>query len=517
MMAAAMLFCTACSENGTQPDILGNGVLTEENISELTEKNTEAGVTAERSEETSDTADDTTESDTQNETIADTNELPVEEETSEPVTATSAVQPTTTPAETTASTAAVTAATTAAVTSAAASAATVTTVTAAETTTTFTEAVTVSEATTLPETVVAETKKPVAETVDNFAMRDLTTAQIVKDMGLGINLGNTMESCGDWINSSGGVRAYETAWGSPVITDDMIKGYAKCGFGVLRIPVAWSNLMSSDYTISPDYMARVKEITDWALDSGMYVIVNIHYDGGWWEKFPVETEECMKKYTRIWEQISETFKDYSDKLVFESLNEEGGWGSMWNRYSGTTNGKSDSFELLNRINQRFVDTVRTSGGNNPLRHLLIAGYNTDVELTCDKAFSMPQDKANRCAVSVHYYTPPTFCILEEDASWGKAKADWGSSSDIAELKKYMDMMKKNFVDKGIPVIIGEYGVALKNKQPETIRLFLSSVAKEAYDRDMCPVLWDVTNVFYDRQKCKFIDDILLERIMSAKQ
>lgn len=348
-------------------------------------------------------------------------------------------------------------------------------------------------------------------------MRDMTTAEIVRDMGLGINLGNTLESCGSWINSSNGVSSYETAWGSPIITEDMIKGYAECGFGVLRIPVAWSNLMGEDYTISPDYMARVKQITDWTLDSGMYAIVNIHYDNGWWKNFPDDKEECMKKYTRVWEQITENFKDYSDKLMFESLNEEGGWDSLWNRYSGSTDGKAESFGLLNEINQKFVDIVRASGGNNPLRHLLIAGYNTDIDLTCDELFVMPSDTANRCAVSVHYYTPSTFCILEEDASWGKAQSEWGSEEDVELLTHYMDMLKENFADKGIPVIIGEYGVSTGNKTPETIRLFLSSVAKEAYKRELCPVLWDITGVFYDRNQCTFKDSLLLEQLMAAKE
>lgn len=348
-------------------------------------------------------------------------------------------------------------------------------------------------------------------------MRDMTTAEIVRDMGLGINLGNTLEACGSWISSSNGVSGYETAWGSPIITEDMIKGYANCGFGVLRIPVAWSNLMGEDYTISPDYMARVKEITDWTINSGMYAIVNIHYDNGWWKNFPDDKDECMKKYTRVWEQITEAFKDYSDKLMFESLNEEGGWDSLWNRYSGSTDGKAESFSLLNEINQKFVDIVRSSGGNNPLRHLLIAGYNTDIDLTCDELFVMPSDTANRCAVSVHYYTPSTFCILEKDASWGKAQSEWGSEEDVELLTHYMDMLKEHFADKGIPVIIGEYGVSTGNKTPETIRLFLSSVAKEAYKRELCPVLWDITGVFYDRNQCTFKDSLLLEQLMAAKE
>ena len=350
-------------------------------------------------------------------------------------------------------------------------------------------------------------------------MREITTMELVREMGLGINLGNTLESFGDWIyeyNKYPTVTNFETAWGSPIITEDMIKGYAECGFGVIRIPVAWSNLMEENYTINSGYMARVKQIVNWVLDSGMYAVVNIHHDGGWWTNFPTDKEECMRKYTRVWEQITEAFKDYPDKLMFESLNEEGGWESLWNRWSGNTEGKAESFGLLNEINQKFVDIVRSAGGNNPKRHLLIAGYTTDVELTCDPLYVMPADKENRCAVSVHYYIPSTFCILEEDADWGEARTEWGNEADIKELNDNMDLLKTTFIDKGVPVIIGEYGTTTKNKTPEMIRLFLSSVAREAYKRHLCPVLWDTHNHFYDRNQCAFIDEELLRQIMAAK-
>lgn len=347
-------------------------------------------------------------------------------------------------------------------------------------------------------------------------MRNMTTTEIVQDMGLGINLGNTFESCGDWI-SGGSVSSYERAWGSPVITQEMIEGYKECGFGALRVPVAWSNMMLEDYTIHPDYLARIKEVVGWALDSDLYVIMNIHWDNGWFEGFADDEkrEECFYKYERIWTQLSEEFKDYNDRLMFESLNEEAGWQSLWNRYTNQGD-KEKSFGIVNDINQKFVDIVRRSGGNNAKRHLLIAGYNTDIELTCDSLYKMPDDPAGRCAVSVHYYTPSTFAILEEDADWGKAQTEWGSESDIAELNKNMDLMKTTFVDNGIPVIIGEYGTSTSNKTPEMVRKYLSSVCEAAYARGMCPVLWDVTNHFYNRYTKDFIDPELLKELMDAK-
>lgn len=351
--------------------------------------------------------------------------------------------------------------------------------------------------------------------VDIYKMHGLSTADFVDEMGVGINLGNTFESCGGWINGDS-VTAYETAWGSPVVTEELIQGYADEGFGVIRVPVAWSNMMEEDYTIHPDYIARVKEVTEWILERDMAVILNIHWDSGWWEDFPTDKEECMKKYTSIWTQLCEAFGEYGDKLMFESLNEEAGWSSVWDRYTGTDEQKQESYALVNEINQTFVDLVRSSGGNNEQRHLLIAGYITDVTLTCDPLYQMPEDPQDKCAVSVHYYTPATYCILNADADWGKAKANWGSPRDYTELETNMDLLYDTFVSQGVPVIIGEYGVATENKTEENIRLFLTSVAAEACERDICPVLWDITDVFYDRQAFEMKDQALMDGLLAAK-
>ncbi|WP_294401974.1 glycoside hydrolase family 5 protein [uncultured Ruminococcus sp.] len=361
------------------------------------------------------------------------------------------------------------------------------------------------------ESASAETEVP--------EMRDISTTELVQDMGIGINLGNTFESCGDWIEQwgDGSVESYETAWGSPVITQEMIEGYAAEGFGVLRIPVAWSNLMAPDYTISPEYLKRVMQVTDWAMDTGMYVIVNIHYDGGWFADFSTQKDTCMQKYTRIWEQLSDAFQDYNDHLMLESLNEEGCWDDIWNRYSGDDSQKKEAYDLLLEINQTFVDTVRASGGNNAKRHLLIAGYATDIDLTCDELFRMPEDPEHRMAVSVHYYAPAGFAILEEDADWGKARPQWGSPREQRELAYNLDKMTKAFSAKGIPVIIGEYGCPKKNKAEDSVRLYLSSVCREASARGFCPILWDVTDSHYDRTTCKMTDPQLKTDLFQAAE
>ncbi len=348
-------------------------------------------------------------------------------------------------------------------------------------------------------------------------MRDLTTMELVRDMGIGINLGNTYEACGDWIAQwgDGTPESYETAWGSPVITEDMIRGYAEAGFGVLRVPVAWSNMIGENYTISSQYLEAVREVVDWAIDCDLYVILNIHYDNGWFNNFPTDKENCMYKYTRIWTQLCDAFENYSDYLMFESLNEEGCWDSVWNQYGGAYSEKVVAFNLLNEINQKFLDIVRSSGGNNPKRHLLIAGYATNIGHTCDELFKMPIDPENRCAVSVHYYTPASFAILEEDASWAKARSTWGTEADFVELNSEMNKMKEHFVDKGIPVIVGEYGCPKKNKDSDSVKLFLKSVCEVAYNCQLCPVLWDITELHYDRDNCNMYDAQLNEMLLSV--
>lgn len=326
---------------------------------------------------------------------------------------------------------------------------------------------------------------------------DRTTMEIVDDMGAGINLGNTFDSTGNWFHD---VPGQETAWGSPIITEKMIKGYADAGFGVMRLPVSWTVLMDDEGNINAEFIDRVEEVVNWILDSGMYCILNSHHDG-WSEKFYDDEAAAMELYEKMWKQICERFKDYGEKLMFESMNEVG-FDNMWNRYGGTQ-GKAEAFELFNKINQKFVDIVRASGGNNGERHLLIAAYWTDFVHACDELFEMPEDPKGRCAVSVHYYTPSTFCILSEDADWGKARSDWGSEADYDELNTHFDMMKENYIDKGIPVIVGEYGCTTSNKTREVAELWLNSVTEAALERDMCPVLWDTPGGEYDREKAEF--------------
>jgi endoglucanase len=178
-------------------------------------------------------------------------------------------------------------------------------------------------------------------------------------------------------------------------------------------------------------------------------------------------------------------------LILESLNEVG-FDNLWNRYSGgQAEQKAEAYRLLNKLNQTFVDTVRAAGGRNGNRPLLIAGYWTDITNTCDSLFKMPDDAVeDKLILSVHYYTPWNFC--------GGNRITWGTASEINELNRLFNMLKVNFIDEGIPVILGEYGVDIRSrvngvnydKNPEDRVRWMTAVTQICIDMGICPVLWD---------------------------
>ena len=393
-----------------------------------------------------------------------------------------------------------------------------------------------------PTPTATPTRRPATETASE-------AYQMVHDLGLGINLGNTMESVSRY--KLGSVNAYETCWGAPTTTKAMIDGMKNAGFKTIRIPVAWSNMVSDDgnYTISDGYFNRVEEIMGYALDNDMYVIVNIHYDGGWWGQFGAckkdsagnivadETRRAAawKRYESYWKQISERFKKYSGHVIFESANEELGTrlndALNSNGYGFTEDMSSDDiisgnltddekYALVNQINQKFVDIVRASGGNNANRFLLIAGYDTDISKTCDTRYKMPTDTIeSHLMVSVHYYSPYGYCDIAKPSKEGYI-ASWGSDDEISTLKSDFKKMKLQFVDKGYPVIIGEYNVCDTENSDGTYtrktgrEVFIRNVCEYALANGMCPVLWD-TGMGYSRSQCRMSNDIdkeLFERL-----
>jgi aryl-phospho-beta-D-glucosidase BglC (GH1 family) len=294
--------------------------------------------------------------------------------------------------------------------------------------------------------------------------------EIINDMAPGWNLGNTLEGVATWtgvdfLNNKGGLAA-ETAWQSTKTTQEIIDYVKSLGFKSVRIPCAWafghiSN--ASTYEIDSKWMTRVKEVVDYCINDGLYVVLNDHWDGGWLENHIKDSdaatiEKNKEVLTVLWTQIANAFKDYDEHLLFAGLNEPNAEDQ-----AATNN--------LIEYNQTFVDAVRATGGNNAKRVLVVQGPSTNIEHTCNfMAGKMPTDIVEgKLAVEVHYYNPWQFWGMENDESWGKVFYYWGEGNHLsgsthnatwgeeADMKKQLQMMKTHFVDKGYAVVIGEFG------------------------------------------------------------
>lgn len=363
---------------------------------------------------------------------------------------------------------------------------------------------------------------------DNGVMRkELSTKWLIEnEMGQGINLGNTMEATRPVLTKDSYTEAtdFETNWGSCVITQEVIDGIHSYGFNTLRIPVAWSNMVDLDdpnYTIDEKYLGRVEEIVNYALNDGMYVIINDHWDSGWWGSFgaayrdedgnkqPNEAlrQQAWVRYVSYWTQIANRFKDYSDHLIFEGANEELGLrlndgvhaegfagGGTGDAVKGTLT-RDECYQTTNMINQLFVNIVRSTGGNNEYRHLLIPGFGTDIDSTVDGRFAMPEDTeengVSKLSVSVHYYTPWAFCGDDSEGDY--------EESDKAFTRSELSLMRY-FSEQGYGVIMGEFGVC--NPRQEKVCDWLYDTMCYSSDFGILPVLWDSAGRYYNRAKCQ---------------
>jgi aryl-phospho-beta-D-glucosidase BglC (GH1 family) len=318
-----------------------------------------------------------------------------------------------------------------------------------------------------------------------------TATQLAQKIKIGLNIGNTLEATGG-----------EIGWGNPLITNDLIKAIKQNGFNAIRLPVAWNQYADqSTAKISATWLARVKQVVQYCVDNDMYVIVNIHWDGGWLENNctvakQVENNAKQKAY---WEQIAFTLRGFDEHVLFASANEP-------NAADATQMG------VLLSYHQTFIDAVRSTGGKNAYRVLVVQGPNTDIEKTNQLMTTMPTDKvANKIMAEVHYYTPWNFCGMTEDATWGNQFYYWGapnhSTTDTAHNPTWGEestvdanfaLMKKQFVDKGIPVVIGEFGAITRtNLSGDALKLHLASrayyfkyVTKKAIANGFLPFFWD---------------------------
>lgn len=344
---------------------------------------------------------------------------------------------------------------------------------------------------------------------------DRQATDVINEMAPGWNLGNTFEAVATWegadfLNNKGGLKA-ETAWQGTKTTQTLIDYVKSLGFKSIRIPCAWAFGHISDastYEIDSEWMARVKEVVDYCINDGLYVVLNDHWDGGWLENHIKDSDAATIQknkeiLTALWTQIANAFIDYDEHLLFAGLNEP----------NAEDQAATDN---LIQYNQTFVDAVRATGGNNAKRILVVQGPSTNIEHTCNyMAGKMPTDIVEgKLAIEVHYYNPWQFWGMEKDESWGKVFYYWGEGNHYEgsahnanwgeedEMRRQMLMMKTNFIDQGYPVVIGEFGAnwrdlsSLPNESQEHHNASIKSHYR--FFHELCkamgsvvPMTWDV--------------------------
>lgn len=344
----------------------------------------------------------------------------------------------------------------------------------------------------LSETVtISQSASPLNIASDKTGM-DSDAAALAAKLGIGWNLGNSLEA-------TSATSADETSWGNPKTSQTLINSVKAAGFKTVRIPCAWNAYIEDQgtYKIKDSWLARVKEVVDYCVNADMYAIINIHWDGGWLEENPTYDKqvEVNKKQKALWEQISVYFRDYDQHLLFAGTNE------VHANYNAPS---AENIEVQQSYNQTFVDAVRSTGGKNTWRNLLVQSYNTNVDYAIGY-LKMPTDvTANRAMAEIHYYDPYEFTIQEDSGwkfLWGKdfvgmtGAATWGLESWVdTQFAK----LKTNFVSKGIPVVMGEYAAFLRasltgNDYKNHIKArnyYLNYVTKVAINNGIIPVYWD---------------------------
>lgn len=320
-----------------------------------------------------------------------------------------------------------------------------------------------------------------ATAVRGGLMRNMTSMQLSAQMSPGWNLGNSLEAIGG-----------ETAWGNPAVNQAMFNAVKAAGFKSVRIPVSWTQYSDANFNISASWMARVKQVVDYARNAGLYVMINVHWDGGWMQPTYAQQSAANSRLNKFWTQIGTTFKYYDDYLLFAGTNET--------MVDGNYNAPTTEYCTVQKsFLKTFVDAVRATGGNNATRHLVVQGFNTNIDYTVGCNATLPTDTvANRLMMEVHFYDPYNFTLNSSGSIW-----QWGANAtspantetwaNEAFVDGQFQKMKTNFIDKGIPVILGEYAASSKTEfdAAGTYRKAWDQyITRAAYTRGVVPMYWD---------------------------
>lgn len=386
-----------------------------------------------------------------------------------------------------------------------------------------------------------------------------TAAETAHYMAPGWNLGNTLEGGSNANNftNNGGLAA-ETLWQPTTTTKAVIDQVKASGFKSVRIPCSWVMghiVDSSNMTIDPTWIARVRQIVDYCIGDSLFVVLNDHWDGGWleYDGFTTGADVSAKKeqLRKLWTNIATAFSDYDGHLLFAGMNEPGVGGAspqasgslMVSQYSTDTDDNERAFaDRIIDYDQVFIDAVRATGGNNARRVLVVQGPKVAAANTV-KFFDVGKlnDTADkRLMVEVHHYDPYAFCQMTADTDWGKMKYYWtghaprrassdrvGTSAEQSAIQDAFNDLKTTFVDKGYPVIIGEYGALARTlsstegnqaNHNESRQYWYNFSTDYAMSAGCIPFCWDTNNAGYqviDRANVKVGDTHDLAGIMEG--
>lgn len=329
-----------------------------------------------------------------------------------------------------------------------------------------------------------------------------TTAQAARSavaaMQPGWNLGNTYDAIPD-----------ETSWGNPPVTRELLKKVTSQGFRSIRLPVTWGVHQGAapDYTIDPAWMAKVRQVVDWALDEDLYVMINMHHDSWMWvNNLSADHDAVLARYTATWTQVAAEFRDEPSKLVFESINEP--------TFSGTSS-DDDNYRLLAELNRVFHRIVRESGGKNAARLLVLPTLYTNADQGRLDALAgeLTSLRDPMVATTIHFYGWWPFSVNIA----GYTRFDATSEQDLTGT---FDRVYNSFVERGIPVIIGEYALlAYDHNRPGIIergevRKYFEFLGDHARRRKLTTMLWDAGQ-FLNRNTLQWRDPELFAQIKSS--
>lgn len=301
----------------------------------------------------------------------------------------------------------------------------------------------------------------------DYMMRSITTKQLLSQLGSGVTLGNSL--CANGLGTGKTNKEYEEYFGNPAITKELIHSYKNLGFSAVRLPVSWTDHMDGKGNVDALWLDRVEEIVNYCLDFNLYCIINSQNDTTWLTTSDVGFSKTKQKFSTMWKSIANRFKEYNDYVLFEGVAEP----------LKANNDKSapsqKDIKNANALNQAFVNAVRSTGGNNSKRHLVVSTYGSFVDSASLDGFKVPKDSVkNRLCAKVNVYIPSAFCYDEN------ASLNWGKQEEKQYLTTVLQMINQHFSALKIPVIIGEFGAVDKGNESARTA-YATHLVSTAYD------------------------------------